>query len=181
MSQQALREARALEAATCLDVDVVPLPNPPGLKRRRRKALPYLIVLGVALVAAAISGVVVLMFVNVPSQSLVVASVPYWNMDYGTASVLSSSNANTFSEMSPWMYELNTSGQIVPQYPASQAPAIEAQLAQLREAHVPIVPTIANVINGQWIYQPVMTDILYNSAVRARHVAAIVALVQQQD
>lgn len=181
MNQQALREARALETATCLEVEMVPLPSPPGHKPRRRRVLPYWIVLVAALIAAAVSGVIVLLFVNVPSQSLVVASVPYWNMDYGTASVLSNAGSNTFSEMSPWMYELNASGQIAPQYPASQAPAIEAQLAQLRAAHIPIVPTIANVINGQWIYKPVITDILYNSAVRARHVAAIVALVQREQ
>jgi spore germination protein YaaH len=148
-------------------------------RRRQRRLLPYWIVLGAALSGSLLWAAIVLIFTGTSSQRLVVASVPYWNMDYGTASVLS--NPGTFSEMSPWMYQLNSSGQIVPQYGPAQAPAVEAQLARLRAARIPVLPTIANVADGKWIYQPVMTSILYNTAARARHVAAIIALVQRQD
>lgn len=145
-----------------------------GGRRRHRVLLPYLILLAVAVLTALSWG---LIFLRPASPSLVVATVPYWNMQYGTASVLS--NSATFSEVSPWMYGLNSSGQIVPQYSPAQAPAIQAQLARLRAARIPLVPTLANVIHGNWVYQPVMTSILYNPRVQAQHVAAIVALVQR--
>ena len=145
-------------------------------RRRRRRRLAFRIVLAVVLLSTLFAGVI---YLRSPSQSLVVASVPYWNIDYGTTSVLS--NRHTFSEMSPWIYGLNSSGQIVPQYAPAQAATVEAQLARLRAARIPVVPTLANVVQGRWVYQPVITDILRNPRVRAQHVAAIVALVQRQD
>ena len=131
-------------------------------------------------VAAALLGTVIggVVYLRPPSQSLIVASVPYWNIGYGTASVLS--NPRTFSEMSPWMYGLDSSGRIVPQYAPAQAAMVNAQLARLRADRIPLVPTLANVVQGQWVYRPLITDILHNPQVRARHVAAIVALVQRQ-
>lgn len=131
--------------------------------------------LAVALVSALFGG---LIYLRSPNQSIVVAAVPYWNIDYGTTSVLS--NPETFSEMSPWMYGLNSSGQIVPQYGPAQAATVDAQLARLRAARIPLVPTLANVVQGKWVYQPVITNILHIPRVRAQHVAAIVALVQRQ-
>ena len=149
-------------------------PYPRG--RRRRWLSPYRIVLAAVLLDTLFGG---LIYLRSPSQSLVVASVPYWNIDYGTTSVLS--NRHTFSEVSPWIYGLNSSGQIVPQYAPAQAATVDAQLARLRAARIPLVPTLANVVQGTWAYQPVITDILRNPRVRAQHVAAIVALVQRQD
>jgi spore germination protein len=141
----------------------------------RRRRLLCAAALAAVLLTAVISG---LIYLRPPSKSLVVASVPYWNIDYGTATVLA--NPRTFSEMSPWMYGLDSSGQIAPQYPPAQAAAVEAQLARLRAARVPLVPTIANVVAGQWVYDPAVTGILHDPKVRAQHVAAIVALVQRE-
>jgi spore germination protein len=131
--------------------------------------------LAVALVSALFGG---LIYLRSPNQSIVVAAVPYWNIDYGTTSVLS--NPQTFSEMSPWIYGLNSNGQIVPQYGPAQAATVDAQLARLRAARIPLVPTLANVVQGKWVYRPVITNILHIPEVRAQHVAAIVALVQRQ-
>lgn len=146
-------------------------------RKRQRGPLPFRLLEAAALLAAVTWGLIYV-FQPRPAPSLVVASVPYWNMSYGTASVLS--NQDTFSEVSPWMYGLNSAGEIVPQYPPGQAGAIDAQLARLRAAHVPLVPTLSNVVDGNWVYQPLVTRILYDPTVRARHVAAIVALVQRQ-
>ncbi len=143
--------------------------------RRRPGPLRYAVVLAVTLLSIISWG---LIYLRSPSQSLVVATVPYWNIDYGTASVLA--NPNTFSEMSPWMYGLDNEGRIVPQYGAAQAATVDAQLARLRAARVPLVPTLANIIQGTWAYRPVLTDILHVPRLRAQHVAAIVALVQRQ-
>ena len=140
---------------------------------RRRKLLATAL-LAVVLAGAVISGWILL---RPPPKSLVVASVPYWNLNYGTATVLA--NPRTFSEMSPWIYGLNASGQIVPQYPPEEAASVEAQLARLRAAHVPLVPTLANVIGGRWVYQPI-AGILHDPVLQVEHVAAIVALVQRE-
>jgi spore germination protein YaaH len=136
--------------------------------------------LSAALLAAVLAGAIIggVIYLQPPPKSLVVASVPYWNLNYGTATVLA--NPRTFSEMSPWMYGLGASGQIVPQYPPEEAASVEAQLARLRAAHVPLVPTLANVVRGRWVYEPIITNILYDARARARHVAAIVALVQRE-
>jgi spore germination protein len=138
--------------------------------------LPGCIAMAAVLLTTLFGG---LIFLRSPSQSLVVASVPYWNIDYGTTSVLA--DRHTFSEMSPWIYGLDRRGQIVPQYAPAQAATVDAQLARLRAARIPVLPTLANVVQGKWVYQPVITDILRNPRVRAQHVAAIVALVQRQD
>ena len=145
------------------------------MRRRQRRLWAYRIGLAAALLSVVFGG---LIYLRAPNQILVVASVPYWNIDYGTTSVLS--NQHTFSEMSPWMYGLNSSGQIVPQYGPAQAATVNAQLARMRAARIPLVPTLANVVQGQWAYQPVITNILYIPRVRAQHVAAIVALVERQ-
>jgi spore germination protein YaaH len=144
-------------------------------RRRRRRLLPSAVAAGVALLGVLAGG---LIYLRPPDQSLVVASVPYWNIGYGTASVLG--NGHTFSEMSPWMYGLDGKGQIVPQYGPAQAAAVGTQLARLRAARIPLVPTIANVVQGRWTYQPVLRDILHVPRLRARQVAAIVELVQRQ-
>jgi len=82
---------------------------------QRRKLLSATL-LAAVLAGAIIGGVI---YLQPPPKSLVVASVPYWNINYGTATVLA--NPRTFSEMSPWMYGLDASGQIVPQYPPEVA------------------------------------------------------------
>lgn len=108
---------------------------------------------------------------------VVVASLPYWNIGHGTATVLS--NRRTFSEVSPWMYGLGNRGRIVTQYSPGESAAVTGNLAKLRAAGVPIVPTIANITGGAWSYRPV-ARILHDPALMADHAAAIVRLVRDQ-
>jgi spore germination protein len=107
----------------------------------------------------------------------VVASLPYWNMPLGAATVLA--NRNAFTEVSPWMYGLSPSGQIVPQYPAGQAAAMATNLQKLRAARLPIVPTLANITGGDFVYQPA-ARILHSPSLARAQVAAIAQLVRQQ-
>lgn len=109
-----------------------------------------------------------------PPQPVVVASMPYWNIDHGTGAVLA--NEGDVNEVSPWVYGLDAGGDIVNQYPASQDAAITGDIGRLRAAGLRIVPTLANVVAGDFAYQPI-GSILHNSARTARHVAAIVDLV----
>jgi spore germination protein YaaH len=145
----------------------------------RRRVLTGVFWPAVVLVAALLVGVAVVLNVRTAARpaTLVVASLPYWNIDHGTAAVLA--NRKTFSEASPWMYGLDAGGRVVPQYGPAQSTAIASNLKKLRAAGVPIVPTIANITGGNWSYQPAAL-VLHDPAVMARHVAAIVALVQRQ-
>ena len=137
-------------------------------------AWPALVVVAAALVAFTM----VTHLGHVSRHTLVVASMPYWNIQSDTAVVLA--NRGTVNEASPWIYGLSASGAIVPQYAPGQAPAIAAAIVKLRAAQLRIVPSIANVTGGNWDYQPI-ARILHNPALLRQHVAAIVALVQRQD
>ena len=59
---------------------------------------------------------------------------------------------------------LDRTGRIVPQYAPAQASMVNAQLARLRADRIPLVPTLANVVQGQWVYRPLITDMLRSRA-----------------
>jgi spore germination protein YaaH len=108
----------------------------------------------------------------------VVASMPYWAMAEDTAAVLDHRSA--FTEASPWMYGLDASGNVVPQYSRTDGGTMATALAELRSAGLRLVPTLANVVDGAFAYQPV-ADVLHDPGRRSRHVADIVALVTRED
>lgn len=112
-----------------------------------------------------------------PTGPLVVASMPYWNLAHGTDTVLAAQPS--VSEASPWIYGLDTTGRIVPQYPPGQATEIAAQVGRLRAAGLRIVPTLANITNGGWAYQPV-ARMLHDPVRLDQHVAAIVGMVRRE-
>ncbi len=111
-------------------------------------------------------------------HTTVVASMPYWNFQHGTATVLVHRHAVT--EVSPWMYGLGGNGQIDTQYPAGQAAAVARDIRRLRAAGLRVVPSIANITNGRWDYRPV-GRMLHSPALMAQQVAAIVALARRHD
>ncbi len=134
-----------------------------------------------AVVLAGAAAVAVTMFSlrgGAARHTTVVASMPYWNFQHGTAAVLAHRDAVT--EVSPWMYGLSANGQIDTQYPAGQAAGVARDIQRLRAAGLRVVPSIANITGGKWAYQPV-GRMLHSPALMARQVAAIVALVQRHD
>jgi spore germination protein len=125
----------------------------------------------------AVGAVVVTMVViggPAPRRTLIVSSMPYWNIGQSTSVVLA--NRSAFSEASPWMYGLASDGQITTQYVPDQSAAVARDLRQLRAKGLRIVPTIANITGGRWSYQPV-ARMLHSPTLRDEQVAAIVALV----
>jgi spore germination protein YaaH len=108
--------------------------------------------------------------------TLVVGSLPFWNLTEGPNVV--AANRGSFNEASPWIYGIARNGQIVPQVP-ERAAETAAGMAQLRRSGVPLVPTIANVTNGRWAYEPVAA-MLHDPAAMTRHVNDVVALVQRE-
>jgi spore germination protein len=152
-------------------------PSEPDARRRRRRVNggAWLAVIPVGILAVALT---VHAFSGSPQMAqpprVVVASLPYWSLGQGTAAVLA--NRQAVNEVSPWIYGLASDGQIVLDSGVSK-PALTTSLSQLRARGLPLVPTIANVdAQGNWAYPPV-ARILHNPVLMARHVAAIVALV----
>lgn len=151
--------------------------GPGGSGRRRllrRAAWPALALVAFALAAFSLA-------THLGSQdrrTLVVASIPYWNIQHGTAVVLA--NRTAVNEVSPWIYGLSAAGDIVPQYsPGGQASAVATDIARLRAAHLRIVPSIANVTGGAWDY-PAVSHVLHDPAMMRKQVDTIVALVQRE-
>jgi spore germination protein len=107
---------------------------------------------------------------------LVVGSLPFWNLTEGPNVVLA--NRGSFNEVSPWIYGIARNGQIVPQVP-ERAAETAAGMEQLRRSGITLVPTIANVTNGQWAYEPVAA-MLHDPAAMTRHIKDVVALVQRE-
>ena len=108
--------------------------------------------------------------------SLVVGSLPFWNLAEGPNVV--AANRSSFNEASPWIYGITGNAQIVAQVP-ERAAETAAGMEQLRKSGVPLVPTIANVTNGQWAYGPVAA-LLHNPAAMTPHNNDVVALVQRE-
>ncbi len=109
-------------------------------------------------------------------STLVVGSLPFWNLTEGPNVVLA--NRGSFNEVSPWIYGIATNGEIVAQVP-ERAAETAAGMEKLRKSGIRLVPTIANVTNGQWAYEPVAA-MLHDPAAMTRHVNDIVTLVQRE-
>src|SRR5580658_9448496 len=106
-----------------------PDPNRSSLRRALSMAAwPALAIGALALVALTL----VTHLSSGTRHTLVVASMPYWNIQHDTAVVLA--NRKAVNEVSPWIYGLSPSGAIVPQYGAGQAGAVNGDIARLRTA-----------------------------------------------
>jgi spore germination protein len=110
-----------------------------------------------------------------PPARAVVASLPFWDIRNGTATVLA--HRQDFTEVSPFIYGLAASGRIEPQYDAAHAATVSAAITRLRRAGLPVVPTLANITAGKWSYPPV-ARMLHDPALAKRQVADIVTLVR---
>ncbi|MBK0866711.1 MAG: peptidoglycan hydrolase [Saccharopolyspora sp.] len=111
-------------------------------------------------------------------ETLVVASLPFWNLQAGTSTVVS--NKDSVNEVSPWIYGLGGDGSVTRQYPPDRAAEVAGQVEKLRDAGVPLVPSLANITDGRWSYEPV-ARVLHDPRLRDRHVREIVELVERED
>lgn len=147
-------------------------------KRRHLLGSVYLLLLiGCALLLVAIS------LSPFPTSTsardpLVVGSLPFWNISGGTDTL--TTHRQAVNGVSPWMYGLGNDGRITTQFPPEDADKVAHNLDRLREAGLPIMPTLANITEGRWAYQPV-ARMLHDPELMRRHVADIVALVQRED
>jgi spore germination protein YaaH len=109
--------------------------------------------------------------------TLVVASLPFWNLAEGSGVVAAHTPA--FNEVSPWIYGLSPHGQIVAQAPG-RAAETTAAINRLRDLSIPLIPTIANITHGHWAYPPVAA-LLGDPAVMNQHITDIVTLVNREN
>jgi spore germination protein YaaH len=144
---------------------------------RPRHSFAGAVWLAVVLIGAVLVGLTMLnLRGSTPRHTLVVASMPYWNISHGSTVVVG--HRNDVTEVSPWMYGLTGSGQINKQYPPGQAASVSDEIRRLAAAGKLIVPSIANITDGQWSYSPV-GRMLHSPRLMAAQVAGIVALVQR--
>jgi spore germination protein len=152
--------------------------GPPRRRRGpRRRARPAGLAWLAVVLAGAVAATATLLPLSTrpgPPGPTVVASLPFWDIGNGTATVLA--HRQDFTEVSPFMYGLAVGGRIVTQYDSAHAAAVDAAIARLRRARLPVVPTLANITAGYWSYAPV-ARMLHDPALRRRQVAQIVALV----
>lgn len=149
-----------------------------GPDATRRRSFAGLIWLAIVLAGALIAGLTVASLGgggSAPRHTLVVASVPYWNMQHGTQVVLT--NRQAVNEVSPWIYGLDSSGRITTQFRPEQAPLVSTDMAKLRAGGARIVPSLANVTDFQFSRQPA-ASMLHSPVLMTQEVNAIVGLVQ---
>ena len=148
-----------------------------GVLRRRGGSIWFLV-----LIASAILLVVVMAIPRptgpVAQGPLVVASLPFWNLGNGTATVVR--NEGAVNEVSPWIYGLGEDSRLTIQYSPVQATEVAGHLQRMREAEIPIVPSLANITEGKWSYEPV-ARMLHDPERMRRHVVEIVELAKREN
>ncbi len=152
---------------------------PGGHHRHRRPRRRLRLALAGAALLAVAAVVVTLLAVLRPAPPAArpgrttIASLPYWSLRDGTGVVLAHRAA--FTEVSPWIYGLTAASQLNLQYGPGQAAGVTADITRLRSAGLRIVPTVANITNGNWAYAPV-ARILHDPALMQQHISALVTL-----
>jgi spore germination protein YaaH len=109
---------------------------------------------------------------------LVVTSLPFFNLDNGTDATVN--HKDTVNEASPWMYGIGERGGVALQYPPDRAKDVQRNIDRLRDANVPLVPSLANITDGKWTYQPV-AHVLADPNLRHQHVEEIMNLVHREN
>jgi spore germination protein YaaH len=157
----------------------------PASSRRRPQAL--LVALGVAALVVAVVSVTSragptgdpptpAAAAEVPAAgapSLVVASIPYWDLGPGTAAV--AANPGAVDEVSPWIYTLGPDGSVISAVPPQDLATTTATMATLRGLGVPLMPSVSNMVGGDFSYDAV-APLLHDPATMARNISSITRL-----
>lgn len=112
-----------------------------------------------------------------PPAALVVASIPYWDLGPGAAAV--EANRTAVDEISPWTYGIGPDGSVVSTVPAHDTASANATMAKLRALGIPLMPSVSNMVGGQFSY-PAVAPVLHDPATMARNISSITALAVAQ-
>lgn len=100
----------------------------------------------------------------------VIGDVVYWDQARGSQSI--QNNLNSFSEVSPFWYYPDSSGRVLA-YPGGENSTI---ISYLKNNNIKIVPTVANILNGQW-NGPLVSKIINDPVLASANINNIVNLV----
>ena len=156
--------------------------------QRRRPDL-LLVTLALAAVVAVVAGVAVMTdhgsrstaagaAAATTGRDTVIASIPYWNLGPGAASV--EANPRSVDEISPWIYNLGSNGAVKSAVPKQDTLAANATMAKLRAMNVPLLPSVSNMVGGDFSYDAV-APVLHDSATMSRNISSITQLAVSQN
>lgn len=150
----------------------------PTGRGRNLEGLVYFVVMLLCVLLLAVVSISRKQPAPVGHSNLVVASVPFWHIDEGTAAVMNHRQA--VNQVSPWMYGLSADGHIATLFPPEQADDVTRHLRTLRASGLPVMPTLANMTGGRWAYEPV-ARLLHDPQLRQQHIGDILELVLRED
>ncbi|NMO92383.1 glycosyl hydrolase family 18 protein [Actinomycetospora sp. TBRC 11914] len=113
-----------------------------------------------------------------PGRDTVIASIPYWNLGPGAAAV--EANPQVIDEISPWVYNLAQNGSVQSAVPRQDTASAAAVMAKLRAMKVPLMPSVSNMVGGDFSYDAV-APVLHDPPTMARNIASITQLAISQD
>lgn len=113
-----------------------------------------------------------------PVRHTVIASIPYWNLGPGAAAV--EANREDVDEISPWIYNIGPNGTVASAVPPQDTAAAKATMAQLRALGEPLMPSVSNMVDGDFSYDAV-APVIHDQATMKRNIAGITALAVSQD
>ena len=108
----------------------------------------------------------------------VIASIPYWDLGPGAASVAAS--PSRIDEISPWVYNIGPDGSVVTTIPPQDTATANAATATLRAQDAPIMPSVSNYAGDDFSYDAV-APVLHDPATMARNIASITQLAVSQN
>jgi spore germination protein len=113
-----------------------------------------------------------------PVRDTVIASIPYWNLGPGAASV--EANHQVVDEISPWVYNIGSTGAVQSAVPTQDTASASATMASLRALGVPLMPSVSNMVGGDFSYDAV-APVLHDPATMQRNIASITQLAVSQN
>ncbi len=113
-----------------------------------------------------------------PARDTVIAAIPYWNLGPGASSV--EANHQVVDEISPWIYTIGPNGSVVSAVPPQDTATASATMAKLRLLGVPLMPSVSNMVGGNFSYDAV-APMLHDPATMSRNISSITQLAVSQS
>ena len=98
----------------------------------------------------------------------------FWDQDRGFDAIVT--NADVFTEVSPFWYRVDTGGRVVP-YTTAAGTTYEDQsiLSFLRTHNILVIPTVANILDGVW-NGALVSSIIADPALASANISSLVDL-----
>ncbi len=113
-----------------------------------------------------------------PARDTVIASIPYWNLGPGAASV--EANHQAVDEISPWVYNIGSNGAVRSAVPTQDTATATATMTKLRQLGVPLMPSVSNMVGGDFSYDAV-APVIHDPATMRRNISSITQLAVSQN